>query len=59
MAFNVLITAHAQFLADRKWAAFSANIGMIEQIHMYNAAICSEAGDISFSQDSRKLHKLF
>ena len=56
VAMTVLITAHAQFLADKKWAAFSA---MIEQIHMDNAAICSEAGDISFSQDSRKLHKLF
>ena len=35
---------------------FCYNIAMIEQIHMDNAAICSEAGDISFSQDSRKLH---
>ena len=38
---------------------FCYDIAMIEQIHMDNAAICSEAGDISFSQDSRKLHKLF
>ena len=56
VAMTVLITAHAQFLiADKWWAAFSA----MKQIHMGNAAICSEAGDISFSQDSRKLLKPF
>ena len=26
VAMTVLITAHAQFLADKKWAAFSAMI---------------------------------
>ena len=38
---------------------FCSDSAMIEQIHMDNAAICSESGDFSFSQDSRKLHKLF
>ena len=58
MAMSVLITAHAQFLSRHVLGCiFCYDRAMIEQIHMGNAAICSEAGDISFSQDSRKLHK--
>ena len=60
VAMSVLITAHAQFLSRHVVGCiFCYDRAMIEQIHMGNAAICSEAGDISFSQDSRKLHKLF
>ena len=41
---TALITAHAQFVADKWWAASSALIeAMIEQIHVGNAAICTES----------------
>ena len=47
VALTALSTAHAQFIADKCWAASSDKIElhMIEQIHVGNAAICTESVD--------------